>query len=666
VKRRPGRQRWVRTRSLAYDKRVACTGLGFDARFRHRGNRDWTNGSSHDNTWRMRRVRPPGAEHRSGGAASARHEDGDRPHPGKGRPRGSWFSSSHEATDRSGDPRPRNVKEYVGERKSTKPPFLKASDNTPAYIMTRKERSVEFWLSLLNHPSPRSKVLAIDRLTFGDSARSPIIIAALIRLVESHATRAIQSDSINSAALFALQERDVRDHLSDPQFLGLLQNNRVQIRGELIEDVSKIAAGDHRFLDVLAALLSDDEPFVRHQSALRLCNPGRSKHHSISPDAFWFAFPDVPHDFLSCKELIGETSRVERRAKAAILMGQFGERAVPQLVTLFDNTDPLVRMGSLIGTSWSCSDYSGHIMKCLSDPSFDVRRLAARLLGWAEPYHLPHISMAICDHDPEVRREAAITLGELEGTAAELSGYLLPLLNDIDYRVRSAAAVSLGKTSALPENEALQLAESLNDESERVRGDAAGSLREIGYNSAPILEALLCHAAKTCTDDGQDASHSMSALTELMNRGPFNIAYFQSVEAMKHLSIMVANGKDEIKASAFSVISRMGYFGLPFVDDMIKALKSRNRSVRFWSAVALGDMGPEVSRHVTYLAERLTDTDAGVQGALVYALRGLGERAIPAIPVLQRLLTYDDIPDRDTIRGLLQDLETEQEKRPDR
>ena len=70
---------------------------------------------------------------------------------------------------------------------------------------------------------------------------------------------------------------------------------------------------------------------------------------------------------------------------------------------------------------------------------------------------------------------------------------------------------------------------------------------------------------------------------------------------------------------------------------LIKGLADSNAQCRFWSASALGNIGPEAKQAVAALTKMLRDTPARNRARAAQALGKIGPDARTAVPDLKRL-----------------------------
>lgn len=227
---------------------------------------------------------------------------------------------------------------------------------------------------------------------------------------------------------------------------------------------------------------------------------------------------------------ITEDEEIRNRAAAIVAMGKTGDRdAIKSLVMILGNREEVdwlracaaIALGRLAG-----DEVATPLIDALDDDSSIVKRAAITALGEArsekaipvlqaimednarEGLHavtinvlsiiggegsVPVIMKSLESPNVQVRRRAALALGELRAKAAVQS--LIGLMNDSDESLRAVAASSLGLMG--DQRAAAALIKALDDGAESVRVVAASSLGYLGESKAiPALEKALKEGSK--------------------------------------------------------------------------------------------------------------------------------------------------------------------------
>jgi hypothetical protein len=107
---------------------------------------------------------------------------------------------------------------------------------------------------------------------------------------------------------------------------------------------------------------------------------------------------------------------------------------------------------------------------------------------------------------------------------------------------------------------------------------------------------------------------------------------------------LLASLGDEQNAAGQAVAKALVTFGEPVVEPLIGALGDRNGSVRYYAAMALGELGDD--RAVEPLVGLLRDREGSVRWEALLALRDLGEPHIAAMTDVNWTGNLDDAVDR--------------------
>ena len=253
----------------------------------------------------------------------------------------------------------------------------------------------------------------------------------------------------------------------------------------------------------------------------------------------------------------------------------------------------------------------------LSHRSPEVRAEAAWTIGQLGPGArgcTPALAERLADGDERVRRIAAIALGRLATDNRDgARGALLRALFDPVQAVRWEAARALASQHFDPA-QAGALAEALGSPDEFVRGFAAWFLGEMGPSARTALPALV--AAQNDTDAG------VRALV-LRSLGSVGAGAPEAVEALRK-ALRDGLGDDRWKAARS--LGKLGPAARIAIPDLVAALRDENGHVRRHAAVALGRLGPAdgVPQALEATAQ---DPDPAVAAAASEALRAMNEQA---------------------------------------
>ncbi len=151
-------------------------------------------------------------------------------------------------------------------------------------------------------------------------------------------------------------------------------------------------------------------------------------------------------------------------------------------------------------------------------------------------------------------------------------------------------------------------------------------------------------------DKGGDVSDRRQAITRLGKL----VAQFHNLQnALAH---RLTDRDEAVRVKAAEALADMGPSARGVVDDLVKALGDPSGDVRYWSARALGIIGPVVSYGgddpygyveitVAALTRALKDKSKKVRLEAAWALGRLGPFAKPAVPALLDAMREDDAKD---------------------
>ncbi|HZT79995.1 MAG TPA: HEAT repeat domain-containing protein [Gemmataceae bacterium] len=230
--------------------------------------------------------------------------------------------------------------------------------------------------------------------------------------------------------------------------------------------------------------------------------------------------------------------------------------------------------------------------------------LALASSATAGPDGVADLIRSLKKDQPEVRARSARDLGK-RGAAARAAVPALGAVmrQDETPEVRLAAGVALAQIGrpAVPE-----LVKALRDEDRNTRLRAARQLAVVGPDAVDAVPALV--AALRENDIGL-RREVLAALGEI---GP------AAKDAAPALIALLAEKNKELPRRAASALARIGPVCLPVLRA---ALKDDREAVRYWSACALGLMGPDAEEAVPDLLVRLKeDRRASVRSMAASAL----------------------------------------------
>jgi HEAT repeat protein len=221
---------------------------------------------------------------------------------------------------------------------------------------------------------------------------------------------------------------------------------------------------------------------------------------------------------------------------------------------------------------------------------------------------------------------ASLVLTASLSAADESVAKLTADLKSGDEKARVAAIDALGNLGAGAKDATPTLAELLTpDNSPIVRAHAAHALMQIGVDAASAAPAL----AKAISDPDFHVQRMAIAALERIHPDPKVV-----IEA---LGKALADSDPSVRIAALHTLTEYSDAAVPVLG---KALE--NKDTRYWSALALGELGVQAKGAVPALAAALADERPEVRRELLIALARVGADAAPAVPAIVPLLQDKD------------------------
>ncbi|MBS1990801.1 MAG: HEAT repeat domain-containing protein [Cyanobacteria bacterium SZAS LIN-3] len=246
-------------------------------------------------------------------------------------------------------------------------------------------------------------------------------------------------------------------------------------------------AAQYRKSDVDAeiAILRGESSQARKQAAYHLSEMGIDAKPAI-PDLI-----EALHDPIAYGEAASALGKIGPDAKDA----------VPALVSCLGNTElgyDRCYAATALGNIGQNPDLAVPALQKMvaSDDDATIRRLAAMALGDFGVQAKAAVAVlieAVKKGEPEMRRDAATSIGKIGGTGNDIPALVSLLSDEIDI-ARLGAVKALGLLGSEAVSAVPKLVELLKDSSEEVRAAAAVSLGEIGPDAraaVPVLKEAL-------------------------------------------------------------------------------------------------------------------------------------------------------------------------------
>jgi HEAT repeat protein len=202
-------------------------------------------------------------------------------------------------------------------------------------------------------------------------------------------------------------------------------------------------------------------------------------------------------------------------------------------------------------------------------------------------------------------------------------------LNRGDEPARIAAIDALAQQGAAAKDATPALAALLADPSAAVRAHAAHALLQIGPEARSAAPAL----AKAISDSDDDVQRMAIAALEQIKPDPAVV-----VEA---LGKALQDNDPAVRVEALAALTE-------YSESAVKVLSQAlgDPAVRYWAALALGELGPKAKDAAEPLAAALKDERPEVRREVLIALARIGPGAAAAVPAIAAQLQDKDAPVR--------------------
>ncbi|MEW6357737.1 MAG: HEAT repeat domain-containing protein [Planctomycetota bacterium] len=484
-------------------------------------------------------------------------------------------------------------------------------------------------------------------------------VPVLQRILNENKTFSSRSNSAEALGYIGRTEKEARDVLAEALFhqdrsvqsdaaealgdIGAAAADAVPALAKLVESknnahfneapraalqaLGKIGRSDEKARLVLAEALKSNNRVIREEAGRAL---GDSRSDSTTTtgavsDALKDARPEVRED----------------AAKALGRMGDKGKDGIPALISALQDDNNEVRTAavrSLKEMGPDAKEAVPALIHVLEKPGFTGVWAAGTLVEIAADD--PRVHTALADalkHDNDnVRRAAAVALGNIGPPAQSTVSTLAEALGDAHGGVRVAAAEALGRMGPAAGSAVPALGRALTEDRERwVRKAAAEALGKMGAPAGEAAETL----AKALQD--KDDVVYDAAKESLVALGP------AAKGAVPVLGRYLADNETRGVAcsSALAVLGSVGAADAEARAALAAATTGHKEERIRWGAIhALSKCGPAAKDAVPALIKALEDAAPKVREIAASILGGLGGEAKEAVPALKNVSENDPRP----------------------
>lgn len=451
--------------------------------------------------------------------------------------------------------------------------------------------------------------------------RSLAIAAALI--VSASSAFAGEGESDDSTLVVEQKSSPEIERL-----VAALASEDVQTRRDAAYDFAKLGKDALPAIDALVKGLDDRDDQVWMQSAMAVARIGANAGAAID-------------------SLIGSLGddNDQRRYRSAWALSRIGAEAIPALIEAAGGESTRRRVAALDAMGWMADNPDGIIAAleaALRDDRPDVRRQAAVSMGRLGAPAAQSLGLALNNDFAEVRAAAASALAKLDGHADAYRERLIQLIEDPDSEVRAAAIVAVSVTSVTDRQMVDLIVDAVMDQEADVRAGGVIALKNLTRASGPngVAEQAVSKLITSLeTDDPHQRDSAAFAIGTMGQRGqsaiPALIAALQRTDTGQPGSVS-QTGDAEVERDASAIEDALRRIGPASVPALLQAASNDQNAS---DAAAAGDrlakalarIGPAATKP---LVDALDD-EAGVTRTI--AARAIGQMRLPvkeAIPAL--------------------------------
>ena len=376
--------------------------------------------------------------------------------------------------------------------------------------------------------------------------------------------------------------------------------------------------------------------------------------------------PAMPAVEALAKMLTDEDDEVRVAALDALDAIEPGpERAVPLLVSALASEDSNVVIRALHSLADRGKDIVPAMIQALGDERTEYwALLVVQEVGADAADAVPAVTKLLGNKaEPELRLEAAMTLGRIGEASASAVPTLIPMLEDTEKGVRHAVVFALGKIGPAAKPAVPELRDNLDSDDTFSRTVSAWALARIYPDKPLVKERAAIFLVEMLKDDEQAVRQiAAKALLDLDPGPEIMVPAFAGL--IEHpdedvindaLDAVAAIGADavpglgralaypKIRMRVAEILQRIGAAAAPAVPQLIKAFEEEERTeVRREILYAIAQIGPAAVDAVQIGIKGTDDEDEDTRYAAFFALGKIGPAAMAAKDALKEHLGNED------------------------
>lgn len=461
-----------------------------------------------------------------------------------------------------------------------------------------------------------------------DGCPSVIPLLAKVESPAPHLVKLLQDkdDGVRARAAAALGKLKELAAPYAAELLPLLRDRAGSVRRSAASSLGMIGMLAAAHGSALADLLRDTDSGVRVAAAAAL---GKMGSHAASCAG-------------SLASLVRDTDDEVRREAVAALgsMGLPAAMYAAEVAQLLRNADHGLRrvtVETLASFGVLCMPFAADIAALLEDPDVYVRREVVKALHslgmQAVRPHTEKLLKALNDSDFRVQSLAVKALGLLGPTATQtVADAVAECTKHVHRIIRAAAADAIGEFTSAGSSHADKLAKLLHDEDYEVRGHAVRSLGKLGATTARTQAAEIANLLSD-SDSGvrKNATWALGITGEAQHVPDLLKQLSDSDRSIRYYS-----------AEALGSLAQHQLWGRGQGASLVPLIHDSDHRVRSSAIEALSQLGPSARSQADDISASLKDLEHDVRGIAALALAKTRHPIAPHLDLLISMLSNDE------------------------